>query len=193
MKHLKFRAAAVAVFAILATSVAQAEDLKTFEWKGVSFSYPQSWKLQQGAADNQDAVNLQLLSESTPPVSLIINLNADKSMQGGTAEQSGKIGEAFCLPIALQLAEKAEQRIYHMPSRIQVAGKTMKSVSIVVEREAQGQKTFNNLHCFAGLGDGRVAVGAIISAGVPGQIMQQQPFLDATGQAYDIVDSIRFQ
>ncbi len=185
--------AALASTLLVGASAALAGDLKTYEWKGVSFQYPASWALQQADAPAETAVNLQLLSQTNPPVNLFVNLNADKSLQGRTADQSGKVGEAFCLPIALQLAQKVEERIFHMPSRIQVSGKTSRSVTILVQREADGQKSFNSLHCFAGLGPDKVALGAIIAGGVPGQIMQQKPYLDAVEQAYDIVDSIAFR
>ncbi len=184
--------AALLLALIFSAPSLSADAAKTYRWHGVSFHYPQGWTLEEGEVPNENYARLQLLSDSTPPVSLLLNLSKDGAMQGGTPDQSGKIGQAFCLPMALQLAGDVAERIYHMPSRIQVSGSTMKSVIIVVEREAKGQQIFSSMHCYAGMDSDRVAFGAIVFGGVRGRVMEEASFHRATEQAYDIVDSIRF-
>ena len=193
MKHSMIVATAVLGLSLFhAVTASAADDMKRFEWKNVSFRYPAAWKVQEIKAPTENSHRLLLNSQTNPPVTVSMNLTKDASMLGADPSQAGKIGESFCLPSALKLAKKAEEKIYHMPTRIQVAGKSSQSVLMMVEREAGEQKTFSSLHCFATYDPGTMALGAIISGGVRGKILNQAPFLEATEQAYDMLDSIRF-
>ena len=177
---------------VYAAAASAAEELTTYKWENVSFRYPAAWKVQEIKAPTENSRRLLLKSQTNPPVNISMNMTKDASMLGADPSQAGKIGESFCLPSALKLAKKAEEKIYHMPTRIQIAGKNSKSVLMIVEQEAGVQKTFSSLHCFAAYDSSAMALGAIISGGVRGKILNQAPFLEATEQAYDMLDSIRF-
>jgi len=174
-----------------AVAASAADDMKTFEWENVSFRYPAVWKVQK-IKSPKDSLFLQLNAQTNPRVTVSMNLTKEAKMLGAAPSQAGKIGQSFCLPSALKLAQNVEEKIYHMPTRLHVAGKSSKSVLMIVEQEAGEQKTFASLQCFAAYDSTAMAVGAIVSGGVRGRILDQPPFLEATEQAYQILDSIGF-
>jgi len=167
--------------------------LDTFEWSGISFDYPAGWRVQQPEGPNDETIALVLQSDTIPAVTLSINLSRDETLINPDESLAGRVGEAYCLPLALRLAGNVEEKISHLPTRIRVSGKSLPSVLMIVDREDGEGRAFSSFHCFAVSGAEHSAIGAVMSGGVRGRIMQQEPFREATEQAYDVIDSIRFK
>lgn len=178
---------------ILGAMPAQAGDtLAKVEWKGFSLSYPSHWDEGRDSPTGEAGLRLSLSSGAQPVVNLLIFLNSESPTEGADEVSGAQIAEAFCLPIALDLAGKVNERIRHKPSRIELGGVVTDSVLFMVDRPPEVGSDFVSMDCFAQTRGGRGIAGVIFSGGVPGQLMQSPAFQQASRQAYAVVNSIRF-
>ncbi len=165
---------------------------KTFDWEGMSVAYPPTWNLQQLGSSAPENRALRLDSGTTPAVTVMVNMSRDGKLgAAGETPAPADVGEAFCLPIVLNAAQKDEQKVAHIPTRIQVAGENAGAVLMTVEQVSGETRAFSSFHCFAALSGDRAVVGAVMSGGLRGRILKQAPFRAAVDQAYAVVDGIR--
>ena len=56
--------------------------MSTYEWKNVTFSYPSAWELREVPPPNEHSQFLQVIAQTSPRVSVSVNLTKDPQMTG---------------------------------------------------------------------------------------------------------------
>lgn len=174
------------------TSTALAADIKLNK-QGFQFSYPESWKMSEKTLPEKGIHLIQLISSTNPQVRLSMNLTKSNQGAGIKPSQAGDVGQAFCLPIVLKIADKKNEKVTHMYTQIQVSGKSSPAVIMSVQHKEPNTGNHSNLHCFSLYNDKQLAVGAIHTAGIRGQIIQKDEYKQAVQQAYSIVNSLSIE
>lgn len=176
-----------------ATDESEEEAKKSYQWQGFSFEYPETgWKLEP--LDNDEHImNVRLTSEREPYLGIVLTLRDDMATSDESYDKNpAMVSIAFGLPIALNLAQKQEDRIaltfaqmnfdehWELAARFQIN-----------DTEGLGFQIVEAFHYFPESVEQMAVLGAVVSRGQKGDVKEDPAYYNYIYQAYNIIQSIK--
>jgi hypothetical protein len=203
-KQMVFKYAFTAVLGLLLTfSLASAtesdsdsddeeESKKHYQWNDFSLAYPESgWTLVEQGGDAY-SMNVKLHADREQPLSLVLTLKTDMPARDEKYDENPAMTSvAFGLPIALKLAQKQEERItasfapmnfsdyWELAARFQIMDSDQRRFHLV---EA--------FHYFPEAGENYAVLGAILTQGQVGEVIEEPEYYQYVYEVYDIIQNI---
>lgn len=170
----------------------EAEAKKSYQWQNFSFEYPETgWKLEQ-LDNDKHTMNMRLTSNRDPQLGIILTLRNDMpELDDEYDENPAMASVAFGLPIALNLAEKQEDRVALTFSQINFDEHWELAARFQVsDAEGSGFQLVEAFHYFPEAEQAGV-LGAVISRGQKGDVKEDAAYYNYIYQAYDIIQSLK--
>jgi hypothetical protein len=171
----------------------EADAMKQYTWDQFRLTYPaQGWQLKERDSD-EHTMNLQLVSERERDLAIVMTLKNNMPPRDANYEENPAMASsAFGLPIALELADKEEERIAvsFAPMNFDEHWE-LAAHFLVADAEGNGFKLIEAFHYFPESDENYALLGAIMSSGQKGELVEETAHYDYLYQAYEIVQSVQ--
>ena len=178
--------------ALLVSAAAQSKP-KTYTWKQFFLQYPSDWVVDRDVYNQkkkQKMVRLTSTRTSARPVAVMLVFTPDPPAPDKKYLQRPSLTAlSFGFPLAKKAAgaDKGDKTFVGY-DQVQLGDGPAPAARVIIPRK--DGKTTANVHTFVRLERRGMILGAVITTGVIGQVIEDFEFHKAIGQAYGILRSI---